>query len=207
MTPCPQVAENEEKNCGMDSGAAEFASDMASLWSSLGISQSGDWGSWEDCFSSFSFLTVLRNCIWEEAELMDGSRTNTNANPFDGKCPLELQTKPLLLNCCIWGHRGSQGSGELTFHTRAMGTVRTGKLLLRSHLAPGHTLDVYNCLRNPHGFFTLQPHNRGQEQTNSDQLDGKWKGKNSHGSIITSVSTPSERLPQTQAATEGQTLK
>lgn len=126
---------------------------------------------------------------------VDGSRTNTNANPFDGKCPLELQTKPLLLNCLIWGHRGRQGSGELTFHTRAMDTVRTGKLLLRSRSAPVHTLDVYNCLRNPHRFFTLQPHNRGQEQTNSDQLDGKQKGKNSHGSIITSVSIPSKRLP------------
>lgn len=168
MTPCPQVAENKEKL-------------WHGLWSCW-VCQPGDQSvCWLRILRRLlflaQFLTVFRNWNWGEPELnADGSRTNSNANPSDGKCHLELQAKPLLLNCCIWGHRGSQASGELMFHTKATGAVRTGKLLLRSRSAPVHTLDVYNCLRNPHGFFTLQPHNRGQEQTSSDQLDGKWKG-------------------------------
>lgn len=94
------------------------------------------WGAVSLVMEDLRRLLLLAQFLNSSQELYLGrTRTNTNANPFGGKCPLELQTKPLLLNYCIWGHRGSQGSGELTFHTRAMGTVRTGKLLLRSRSA------------------------------------------------------------------------
>lgn len=112
MTPCPQVTENEEKLwCGLWSC-------WVCQWHGYSMVQHGDQSvCWLRILRRLlllaQFLTVLRNCIWGEPELnVDGSRTNSNANPFDGKCHLELQTKPLLLNCCIWGHRGSQASEE-----------------------------------------------------------------------------------------------
>lgn len=90
---------------------------------------------------------------------LGGSRANTNANTLDGNCPLELQTKTLLLNyfpedtveARLWRAAVPYKSHRYSKNTE----------LLRSCSAPVCTLDVYSNLKNPHIFFTVQPRNRG----------------------------------------------